>query len=379
MENFNDYLFPFSLGCLDKEDKKSLKEFIEGGGDFSFQDLGEFQNLVSLLPSILSIETPDPKLKDDVARKLYSLKDEIKAKRNKNKPSLKTEEPQAEDSKSLTNEDPGYEISKEFDDLPLFDSARKEDESSGSKEDRFIPEENPEPIKTADEYIPEGVLELAQKEKSEKAIFKKEAQKSIRVEEDDAENIIRQQNPSHISVEKEMPKKNYSMMLIIFLLFFLVVIGITVGYWKLSTDVKEYKNDVDKLNRTINSLTMRLSSSQEIEQILQSPNVQIINLKGTNLNSSGYGKLIISPDKGIGYIQLAQMPALSDDKTFQLWISVSGNFMPLETFHAAEKMEYYSFKIPKLPQGYDVSFLVTEEPVGGSKTPGRNVYLTGNM
>jgi hypothetical protein len=107
--------------------------------------------------------------------------------------------------------------------------------------------------------------------------------------------------------------------------------------------------------------------------------VQIINLKGTNLNSSGYGKLIINPEKGVGYIQLAQMPALPDEKIFQLWISVSGNFMPLETFHASEKMEYYSFRIPNLPKGYDVSFLVTEEPGGGSKTPGKKVYLTGNM
>jgi len=73
------------------------------------------------------------------------------------------------------------------------------------------------------------------------------------------------------------------------------------------------------------------------------------------------------------------MPALPEDKTFQLWISVSGNFMPLETFHASEKMEYYSFRMPDLPKGYDVSFIVTEEPMGGSKTPGKKGLSYGNM
>jgi hypothetical protein len=379
MENFNDYLFPFSLGCLDKEEKKNLKEFIEGNGDFNFQELGEYQNLVSLLPCILTIETPEPRLKDDVARKLYRLKDEIKATRYKNKTAVKEQEQTKETLREAAPEKERFEISKEFDDLPLFGSADKNRDMSplyktynpvdpAGEEDKFLPDENQETANAEGEYA-----------KEKETVQEKISPKALRADEENIENFIRDTSPRTVQPDSNLPKKNYGMMLVVFLLFFLVVVGLMIGYFKISSDVKEYKNDVEKLNRQINSLTMKLSSSQEIDQMLQSPNVQIINLKGTNLNTSGYGKLIISPEKGTGYIQLAQMPALPEDKTFQLWISVSGNFMPLETFHASEKMEYYSFRMPDLPKGYDVSFIVTEESMGGSKTPGKKVYLTGNM
>jgi hypothetical protein len=394
MENFNDYLFPFSLGCLDKEEKKKLKEFIEGNGDFNFQELGEYQNLVSLLPCILNIETPEALLKDDVARKLYRLKDEIKTRRNKNKSDLKIKEQTKENTNNIQTEKPGFETSNEFDDIPLFDSANREEEDWKEESikkpqgtvDRtrdmshlyktYNPEDN---VKGEEKYSPEENPDFEQEKETEEDFHINKNPNNMRVQEDNIENIIRGTNPPTFKPETANHKKYYSIMLVVFLLFFVVVVGLMIGYWKISSDVKEYKNDVEKLNKQISSLTMRLSSSQEIDQMLQSPNVQIINLKGTNLNSSGYGKLIISPEKGSGYIQLAQMPALPEDKTFQLWISVSGNFMPLETFHATEKMEYYSFKMPNIPHGYDVSFLITEELAGGSKTPGKKVFLTGNM
>lgn len=365
MEEFNDYVFPFSLGCLDKEEKKNLKEFIEIGGEFNFQELGEYQNLVSLLPCILDIETPEPQLKDDVARKLYKLKDEIKANRYKNKAAQKGQVPTKEITRDELPEKSVLENPNEFEDLPLFGSTNNKTYypvEPESDEDKFPLNDNSKPDENPD-FLQENEVKP----------------KSLPVNENKIRNIIRDANPPTFQPETNHTKKNYGIMAVVFLLFFLVVIGLIIGYWKISSDVKEYKKDVEKLNTQINSLTMQLTSSKEIEQMLQSPNVQIINLNGTNLNTSGYGKLIISPEKEHGYIQLSQMPALPEDKTFQLWISVSGNFMPLATFHASEKMEYYSFKMPKLPKGYDVSFLITEEPVGGSKTPGRKVFLTGNL
>ena len=86
MENINDLIYAYSLGCLDKEDLEILMSQDNSNEDLNSKELGEFQNLVSLLPSTLTLETPDPELKDNVAKKLYRLKDEIKAQRQKNKP-----------------------------------------------------------------------------------------------------------------------------------------------------------------------------------------------------------------------------------------------------------------------------------------------------
>src|ERR1017187_10859161 len=92
MENINDLIYAYSLGCLDNEELQLFREHFDSGEELNNQKLGEFQNLASLLPTLLTIEIPDPQLKDNVAKKLYRLKDEIKAQRQKNKPSLNVQE-----------------------------------------------------------------------------------------------------------------------------------------------------------------------------------------------------------------------------------------------------------------------------------------------
>ena len=73
------FLYAFALGCLDKGDFIDLMEFIDGGGSFPWQELGEYQNLCSLLPSFLHLEEVPIGVKDKVARRLYRYRDEKKA------------------------------------------------------------------------------------------------------------------------------------------------------------------------------------------------------------------------------------------------------------------------------------------------------------
>ena len=61
---YNDLLHAYALGCLDKEDLLNLQEFLGEGGELSWTDLGEFQNLAALLPSILNMESPSLEFKD---------------------------------------------------------------------------------------------------------------------------------------------------------------------------------------------------------------------------------------------------------------------------------------------------------------------------
>jgi hypothetical protein len=70
------HLYPFALGCLDNEDFVKVLNHIRAGEEFPYQELGEYQNLASLLPSFLEIEMPDQSVKDKVARKLYRLKEQ---------------------------------------------------------------------------------------------------------------------------------------------------------------------------------------------------------------------------------------------------------------------------------------------------------------
>jgi len=66
----------YVLGCLNPEAEKGLKSFMEDTENFPWQELGQYQNLVAMLPLNLSFETPGLEVKDRVARKLYELRGE---------------------------------------------------------------------------------------------------------------------------------------------------------------------------------------------------------------------------------------------------------------------------------------------------------------
>src|SRR5664280_2431684 len=106
MENLNDLIYAYSLGCLNPEEHQKFLEHINSSDELNIQALGEYQNLASLLPSILTIENPDPQLKDNVAKKLYRLKDEIKAQRQKNKPITNIPETKEENEPESTLKEP---------------------------------------------------------------------------------------------------------------------------------------------------------------------------------------------------------------------------------------------------------------------------------
>lgn len=70
----------FTVGCMDKENYDYFMEYLQKEGKNITTELGELQNIISLLPTVLEEEKPDPELKKRVAKKLLSLKDEIKSK-----------------------------------------------------------------------------------------------------------------------------------------------------------------------------------------------------------------------------------------------------------------------------------------------------------
>lgn len=78
---YYEHLHAYTLGCLDKEEFEELRNYLQTTSEFSWQELGEYQNLTALLPSILNIEIPGLHVKDKVARKLYRLREEAKAKK----------------------------------------------------------------------------------------------------------------------------------------------------------------------------------------------------------------------------------------------------------------------------------------------------------
>jgi hypothetical protein len=68
------------LDCLNNADAETLSLSKEVDSDFPWKELGEYQNLAAFLSVALPLEFPVSELKDNVALKLYNMRDEIKAK-----------------------------------------------------------------------------------------------------------------------------------------------------------------------------------------------------------------------------------------------------------------------------------------------------------
>ncbi len=89
-----------ALGCLDADADKELQDYVDDGHLFPWEDLGLYQNTVSLLPLTLKLELPDPELKDKVALKLIKLRDELRSKK-----SFEEEKEQVEQAEELIEEE----------------------------------------------------------------------------------------------------------------------------------------------------------------------------------------------------------------------------------------------------------------------------------
>jgi cell division protein FtsL len=306
MGDLNDLIYAYSLGCLDPEEQHEVINCLNNGEEFNLKELGEYQNLVSLLPLTLTIEIPDPQLKENVARKLYSLKDDIRAKREKSQSS-----PENQDTKVKVNE---------FND------------DADIQDDRQV---------------------------------------GLEFEDDSPKALYHFPPVSH--------KNKYNLKFIWALIFFILIATIILSYYYISSETKNLNTKVETLKKEVNQLNNQLSSSQELQAILLSPNIQIINLKGTSLNPAGFGKLFIDSAKETMYLQISQMSTISEDSSLQLWVSISGKFSNLGNLSTPDNKGFYSFKMPDLGKNKEISFLITEGSISESTTPGNQVYLIGTL
>jgi hypothetical protein len=340
MGDINDLLYAYSLGCLDSDDYQELINFLNNGEEFNPQDLGEYQNLVSLLPSILPIEIPDPQLKDNVARKLYSLKDVIPSKRIKNDPSVENEENLSMPIKEVGNSK--LDNPQDHIDEPIISDVSNV--YSSIKESEF-PKDN---------YDIEKTVETSG-------------------------NLIDEKKDSLYNYPPFPIKKKNSFVFVGILLVILLIAGIIFTYFSFSSETNMLNNQVVTLKNEVSHLNNRIINNQEIKELLQSPNVQVINLRGTNLNPNGSGKILFDSTKGEVYLQISQIPIIPEDKTYQLWASKSGKLINLGILIILENMRLHSSKLQGLAKDDDVNFFITEEGPNESVTPSNKVYLSGTL
>jgi Anti-sigma-K factor rskA, C-terminal len=390
MADKNDYyefLYAYSLGCLDKDDLINLKNFLDTNEDYYWQELGEFQNLSSLLPSILPVEKPGPEVKDKVARKLYRIRNEIKTKRDKLKKEKKASETIVEKAiepkkeEILPVEKPrhnteDFEIvtSKETVPKNLISTEGKKEEPNIHIEEKsegatINIEKKPEAIRNRD-------TDTTGKSKAVDSVAKEKSrpQKAI-----DKTNIHRQSSIRQIEKAEKIKSRRNLFVMILFLAMLILLAILGYLYFKFSSNTKKYEARINTLNQNVSTLNERFSQNKDFLAVLSSKSLKTVNLSATDIAKNTSGRLFISLDTNHGFIQVSNLPKLQNDEVYQLWIYIYDNYLSLAKFKPTDNLGIFPLDTPQLSENSKVSFILTEEPSNGSIQPGKKIYMTGSF
>ena len=288
---YYELLYAYALGCLDEDDLINLKQYLNSNEDYYWQELGDFQNLSALLPSILAIEKPNPEVKDRVARKLYRIRNEIKAKRDKLKSGqpvskVSNEEEEAEPEKVIepVEESVVEEGQQEtVDEKPKKDIDGFEVVSSQHKSAEIITETDEETADTKIEHTKEEEVlnfnvpsEAATDDEIDTTTEEPEGP-SLKSREDIESKIPSEERRKvrYRHLEEKEKKKSSVPFVITALLMFILAMVFVFMYFKVSSNVKGYESQIISLNEQLGNLKEQFIRNKDLQAVLSSKNLKL--------------------------------------------------------------------------------------------------------
>ncbi|MCK9210846.1 MAG: anti-sigma factor [Ignavibacteriaceae bacterium] len=444
-KDFASLLHAFALGCLEREDYDRMMEYFKSNQDYPWQELGEYQNLVALLPSFLNIEVPDARVKDMVARKLYRLRDQQRPQRATQ--IISQTSPVQHKNLFQRIETPEQKLFSQIS-SPISEQEKTEPEASpetvgstkkdatkteefepvsSSKPDDFSykPEDKTSPLSDSrspfsmdestkqDEPYP-GYLSDSKENKDAgfSSNFDQMENRSKETSDDNDEfsfesslsnySLSGESLPKHdeayssfssetlveeptaktpqVSIQKEKRKSGVS--LVVFFLAFLGLVGAIAGvYYYLSKDFKTVtQKQAADYKAIVESLQSDLSSTKEVDALLASINLQMVNLKSTPKAAGAYGKFLFDSVSRKAMIQVVNLPVLSSDKVYQLWIISNNQKYSAGIYNVTSSKQYFPVtNFDGLNLIGPTVFLITEEVSTGGEKPSKDIYLVGQV
>jgi hypothetical protein len=130
----------------------------------------------------------------------------------------------------------------------------------------------------------------------------------------------------------------------------------------------------------LNSEILRLNRIQRILNIIGSKDVSTINLNGMGNNPIEFGKLSLDYPSKEGLLQLFNMPALTSDQYYHLWMTGNGQTFSLGSYRPAKNGEYLTInQMPEIPMDEIESFKVTIEESQNPTLAGKIQLLSASL
>lgn len=215
-----------ALGCLDHSEDRELINHMETAEEFPWAELGEYQNLVSLLPLYLPLELPGNEVKDVLSDRLIELKNQLFP--------VQEEEPVLVEEEVVTFEEEKISDEKELDMLDI----QNVDEPEVEINDDVSLEEPRELIQELkEEDIPES-----------KPVYKKDLLDEQREKSDRRLRESIKKLDDEIFKLDQTVKRNFFISLGVIAVLFIIVIFI---YLSLSSRIGDQQDSLDRLKNDI--------------------------------------------------------------------------------------------------------------------------------
>ncbi|HKJ44495.1 MAG TPA: anti-sigma factor [Balneolales bacterium] len=154
-----------------------------------------------------------------------------------------------------------------------------------------------------------------------------------------------------------------------------VLLIIAVGFIFFSS--KLYYTDKDQQKNLV-TLQSKLKEKNYLLSILQNPKINIIYLKGSSLDTSAYGKIIVNPANHRAMLLVTHLHAQNSSQFYQLWIQHNSGINTAGIFTITDTSESHYFAITNFKTDSSIRkdrYYITLEDSATAKSPSDRVYL----
>jgi anti-sigma-K factor RskA len=180
---------------------------------------------------------------------------------------------------------------------------------------------------------------------------------------------------SENTVSKDRSSSRFRMAVAASIVLLLVSLAFIIYSVTLHSRVHDQQAKITKLQNVV-------QKKQKMLSILGARTVDLVILKGQKVNPAGYGKLIWDPKKQQALLQVSNLPAVPNNKDYQLWLIKDGTPIPAGIFdiNGASKNSFFAIEqLANVNKQNANAFAITLEPKGGSSKPTGDMYLMGSI
>ena len=76
----NEMISAYAIGCMDNTNYEQFRKYLKNNGELPKGELGDLQNIISLIPTVLDVETPSEGLKNELGKRLIQIQKDIQNK-----------------------------------------------------------------------------------------------------------------------------------------------------------------------------------------------------------------------------------------------------------------------------------------------------------